>query len=77
LLIHLKSLTLGRTTLTSLSKKLYILSHLSVTLRPTGIQALNLKLEIAFFAYLTVEACHAIKSRCCFNDEKSLLPDLT
>jgi len=75
-LIHLKSLTLGKTTLTSLSIKLYILSHLNVTLSPTGIHALNLKLEIAFLAYLTVGACPNSYIAKSFKEEKSLLPVL-
>jgi hypothetical protein len=41
----------------------YILSPLRVTVNHTGIQALNLKLDIAFFAYLTTGACHAIKAK--------------
>jgi hypothetical protein len=63
--------------LISFSKKLYIESHLRVTVKPTGIPALNLKLDIAFLAYLTVQACPAINDKCSCKEEKSLFPDLT
>jgi hypothetical protein len=53
----------------NLSKKLYILSPLRVTLSQTGIHALSLKLEIAFFAYLTVGACPDISFKCSCKEE--------
>jgi len=77
LLTHLKSLTLGRTIFVSFSKKLYILSHLIVTVRPTGIHALSLKFEIAFLAYFTTGACPEIKAKCSLREEKSLFQALT
>gem|GEM_PF-2167173 len=77
MLIPLKSLTLGKTAWINLSRKSYIFSHLKVTLSQTGIQALNLKFDIAFLAYLTVQACPAIRVKCSCKEEKSLFPVLT
>ncbi|MDP2395796.1 MAG: hypothetical protein Q8S84_03915 [bacterium] len=54
------------------SRKLYIASHLKVTVNHTGIQALNLKFDTAFLAYLTVQACPAINDKCSCSEEKSL-----
>jgi hypothetical protein len=57
---HLKSIILGKTKLFSLSKKLYILSHLKVTLSQFDIHFLNLKLETASFAFIKSGFCQEI-----------------
>jgi len=49
-----KSLTLGNTSFTNLSRKLYALSLLSVDCSITGIPSLSLKLDMAFLWF-----CHA------------------
>jgi hypothetical protein len=46
-----------------------MLSPLRVTVNQTGIQALNLKLDIAFFANLTTGSCPEIKARASFKLE--------
>jgi hypothetical protein len=67
-LIHLKSFTLGNTILTNFSKKAYIFSPLRVTVKPTGIQALSLKLDTAFLANLTTGCCPDIKAKSSFKE---------